>query len=458
MGGIGLRGIAVFLVVGGLSVYAWRNWFVACCGLVIMVGVLTHPSMPTNVAGVQGLNPWNLLLVNVFMAWIVNRGSEGLRWDMPRAVMLAGGAFLAVILISTIRMMIDRSHLEGASTLSLVSDQLINTFKWVVPGIILFDGCRTRRRLVRALVSVAVLYMLLGGVLVRRMPPRAATTGGPQIHRIRLKVCSTLGYSVPDMSTVLGGSFWVLMAMTILARRKLHLAVLVGAGLIAFYGQLLTGGRAGYLAFITTGLLMCLLRWRKWLLLAPVVPLVVMVVFPAVVDRATAGMFSEIDPMGNVTFDEYMMTSGRVIIWPHVIERIGEAPVVGHGRLAMLRTGLRDELWRLYGEAGAFPHPHNLYLEWLFDNGLVGLIPVVILFGWIIWRSTILFRDRTNPWAAMVGGASFALVVTQLVAGIGSQHFYPKISTVGMWVVICLMIRVWVERQRARIPLARVAA
>ncbi|MFW6146518.1 MAG: O-antigen ligase family protein [Planctomycetota bacterium] len=454
---MGLRGIAVFLIVGALSVYAWRNWFVACCGLVILVGVLKHPSMPTNVAGIQGLNPWNLLLVSVFMAWIVNRGNEGLRWDMPPVAAVAGGAFLAVILIGSIRMMIDRSHLGAASVVSLASDQLINTFKWLMPAVILFDGCRTRRRLVGALVSVAMLYMLLAGVLVRRMPPRAATTGGPDIHRIRLKVCSTIGYSVPDMSTVLGGSFWVLMAMTILARRKLHLALLAGAGLMAFYGQLLTGGRAGYLAFIMTGLLMCLLRWRKWLLLAPVVPLAVMVAFPAVIERATAGMFSEIDPMGNVTFDEAMMTSGRVIIWPHVIERIGESPLVGYGRLAMLRTGLRDELWRLYGEAGAFPHPHNIYLEWIFDNGVLGLIPVAILFGWIVWRAAILFRDRTNPWAATAGGAAFALVVTQLVAGLGSQHFYPKISTVGMWVVIALMIRVWVERQRARpavIPVA----
>jgi len=386
----------------------------------------------------------------VFIAWIVNRGNERLRWDMPPMVMVAGGAFLAVIGIGFVRLMLDQSHLDEATGLSLVSEELINTFKWLMPGIILFDGCRTRRRLIGALVSVMVLYVLLAGQVVKRMPPQAATTGGPDIHRIRLKVCSQIGYSVPDMSTVLGGSFWALMAMAPLARRRRYQAMLAVAAPMAFYGQMLTGGRAGYVAFILTGLLMCLLRWRKGLLLVPILPVVVGLAFPAVAERATSGMIGVVDPTGAVSFDEYMMTSGRNLIWPHVVERIEENPLLGYGRLAMLRTGLRDDLMRLYGEAGAFPHPHNIYLEWIFDNGVLGLIPVAILFGWFVWHAAVLFRDRTNPWAATAGGMAFALIVTQLVAGLGSQHFYPKISTVGMWTVLMLMTRVWVERGRLR--------
>ena len=40
------------------------------------------------------------------------------------------------------------------------------------------------------------------------------------------------------------------------------------------------------------------------------------------------------------------------------------------------RKQSRKQLAQQYGSAEAFPHPHNTYLEWLFDNGVVGAIPV----------------------------------------------------------------------------------
>jgi hypothetical protein len=39
--------------------------------------------MPTNIAGIQGLNPWNALLFFIFLAWLATRWREGLTWDMP---------------------------------------------------------------------------------------------------------------------------------------------------------------------------------------------------------------------------------------------------------------------------------------------------------------------------------------------------------------------------------------
>jgi O-antigen ligase len=102
---------------------------------------------------------------------------------------------------------------------------------------------------------------------------------------------------------------------------------------------------------------------------------------------------------------------------------------------------------RDYNES--FPHPHNVYLEWLLDNGIIGFIPVAAFFGMVIIYSVSLFRDSSDPSYVAVGGCALALVVAQLVAGIGAQHFYPRESTLGMWAAIFLMLRVHVERQRA---------
>ncbi len=43
-----------------LCVYAWRDWFKALCGLIVMMAVVEHPDMPNSLLGVQGLNPWNI--------------------------------------------------------------------------------------------------------------------------------------------------------------------------------------------------------------------------------------------------------------------------------------------------------------------------------------------------------------------------------------------------------------
>ena len=55
----------LYLVITGLAVYAWRDWFKALCGLILLMAVIQHPDMPKNLLGIQGLNPWNLLLMSV---------------------------------------------------------------------------------------------------------------------------------------------------------------------------------------------------------------------------------------------------------------------------------------------------------------------------------------------------------------------------------------------------------
>jgi O-antigen ligase len=128
---------------------------------------------------------------------------------------------------------------------------------------------------------------------------------------------------------------------------------------------------------------------------------------------------------------------------------IGQSPFMGHGRLAMRRTGLTDTLGAQFGVAEAFPHPHNVYLEWLLDNGLVGFVPVMLFFAIAVRTSARLFRDR-RPWCTAVGGMSLSLILAQLYAGIGSQHFYPRESTLGMWAALFLAFRVDLERQKVR--------
>jgi len=443
-----MRVYALYIVVAFLVIYAWKDWFKCLCALILMMAFMEHEDMPKSMFGIQGFNMWNVLFMGVFVAWLASRRREGLKWDMPRHMNVLLLLYLGVIVIGFLRAVFDRSHIERTTTTSgLISEQLINTVKWVLPGLLLFDGCRTRKRLQWAVVSILGMYFLLAAQVVKRMPWSSALGGGGEgIQHTRLKLCGSIGYSSCDMSTFLAGASWAMLAAVPLVRRRKHKLLVLGAAGITAFGQALTGGRAGYAAWAATGLVLCAIKWRKGLILAPAVPVLAVLLLPGMVDRIMYG-FGKTDVSGQAMTDDYEVTSGRTLIWPHVIDKIEESPVIGYGRLAMPRSGLTAFLGREYGQGDAFPHPHNMYLELLLDNGIIGAIPILLFFGLTVIYSAKLFRNA-DPWCSAAGGLALGLLLAQLFAGMGSQHFYPEESKVGMWAGMFLMLRVRVERVR----------
>jgi hypothetical protein len=93
-----------------------------------------------------------------------------------------------------------------------------------------------------------------------------------------------------------------------------------------------------------------------------------------------------------------------------------------------------------------------MYLETLLDNGLLGSIPIFSFWAILVVYSSILFRS-TNRLCSSVGGMALSFMLTQLVAGMGSQHFYPLESTLGVWAAMFLMLRVHVENEKAKFTL-----
>lgn len=437
-----MRVYALYLVVAGLSIYAWKDWFKSLCGLILLMAVIEHEDMPKSIMGIQGLNPWNILMFFILLAWAASRRREGLVWDMPRPVTVLLLLYLGVILVGFARMMADRSHIEDMSVTSLVSEELINTVKWTIPGLLLFDGCRSKQQLTLAVCCLLGLYLLVALQVARQLPIDCAMGGMQGVQLLRLKLVKGVGYSSCDMSTMLAGASWAMLAMVAVCRTKWQKVLVVCAAALTAYSQALTGGRAGYAAWGVTGLVMGLVKaeWRKYLLLAPVVPITLYMLFPGAAERALQGV-GEINVAGEAYVNNDEVSSGRASVWPYVVDKIGESPGVGYGCLAMRRTGLTDFLEAQIGMG--FFHPHNAYLEWLLDNGVVGLVPVAAFFGICLVWSAVLFRNTNSPWYAAVGGIALSLVLAQLLGAMGSQHFYPRVSTTGMWASALLAIRLW---------------
>jgi O-antigen ligase len=435
-----LLGLAVAFVLG----YAWRDWFKSLCAVIIFMAFYERHDMPRSLFGIAGLNLFNIMLANVVLAWIVNRRRENLRWDMPTHVNVLLLLNLGVYLLAFARMMADRQNLEGFTTGELVSLYLLNTLKWVVPGLLLFDGCRTRERFEFALLGTLALYLLLALQVARHISPMVDVD---ELNRRALNLDRYVGYHRVDLSTMLAGASWAVLAARPLLRGALPRAAVVGVSLVVLYGQLLTAGRAGYVGWVVVGLVLCGLRWRALLPLAAVLVVGIALGLPAVADRVRTGFFGA-DEGPAVLYEEQevvdaeKLTAGRSLVWPYAIEKIREQPLHGYGRLAWHRTGVSA----LTGEY--FGHPHNAYLELLLDTGFLGFGVVMAFYGVAAWTALRLFMDSRSPLFIAAGGAAFALIAAQLVGALGSQTFYPRQGTVGMWCAMMLMFRVAVERRK----------
>lgn len=452
-----IRTLLLYCVISGLAVYAWRGWYKSLCGLIVLVSVIRHPDMPRNLFEIQGLNPWNFLLFVVLLAWLVNRHSEKLRWDMPRKINALLILYFVVVLVGFLRMMMDRRGLENISTSYLISEHLINNIKWVVPGLLLFDGCRSRSRLLLALGALLSIYLLLGIQVIKWMPLSAAVSSLGLESRSAKIIQNEIGYNRVNMAMMLAGASWAVFSTSLIVKRTNRKILIISASFLLIIALALTAGRAGYVTWGVVGLVLCSIRWRRFIPVVIVLVIFVVILVPGASERLSKG-FSEETRDTNVNLegiyeskdneaDLYTILSGRNIAWRFVIPQIMDSPYIGYGREAMKRTGTYRNLWVNYGEE--FAHPHNAYLELLFDNGLFGFLIIIPFYLILLKYSLSLFSDSRSPVFIAVGGASSALLLALLFASFGSQTFYPREGAVGMWCAIGLMLRVYVDREKA---------
>lgn len=449
------------------SAYAFKDWFKSLCALILLMAVIEHPDMPKSILGIPGLNPWNLLLIPVVLGWAKARREEGLKWDMPKHITVLLLLYLFVVLVGFVRMVRNPGAMDD-STAGMISEYLINTVKWVIPCLLLFDGARTRQRMVLAIVSVLGVYLLLGVQVIKWMPLSYALDGDSLSSRSLKILTNEVGYHRVNISAMLAGASWAIFATRPLALVAWQRVAIIGATVAVAYAQALTAGRAGYVTWAAVGFILCSLRWRKYLFAVPVLVVAVAVLAPGVTQRMLEGFTASTRDV-NVRLeagrpisldgeqpsgpDAYTITAGRTAIWPYVIEKIKAKPLFGYGRQAMVRTGLTKFLLFNLGEA--FGHPHNAYLEMLFDNGLFGFVLIMPFYVIVVRRSISLFMDTRHPLFTSVGGVSSALVLALLLAATGSQTFYPREGWLAMWCAIGLMLRVYQERERwAAAPVA----
>lgn len=435
-----IRYTLLALFIAGLIRYAWqRDWCKSLCGLVAMLAVLERPDMPKAMFGLNGLNPFNFALLGIGVGWVRARRREPNSWDVPMGLTVLLGLYVLITIVSTTRLFLDPSYLviwqrpdlEVRTMGSLIGDYGVNTFKWLLPPALLLHGCRTEERYRWVIFGVLGMYAVLALLVIRQMPLGYLLDGEALQQRAANILQRRVGYHRVDLATMFSGAAWAMLAARPLFESKRFQMALVGLFGITTLGLALTGGRTGYATWVAVGLVMAVLKWRKHLLLAPVLLIAVLIVAPAVPQRLLQGLTGGTN--------EALVTSGRNMVWPFVIDKIRQAPFTGFGRQAWVRTNLRLHVTEITGEN--FGHPHNAYLEFTLDNGLIGLAILVPLLLLVIWRSVWMFRSP-HPTISAAGGVSLAMTLSYMIASLGAETFYPREGAVGMWCFIALSTRV----------------
>lgn len=438
-----IRLMLLYGVLLALVVYAWRDWFKSLCGLILLTTILEHPEMPKHIMGIQGLNPWNALLAVILVAWMCARRREGLRWDLPG---YAGWIFLGYVgctFVAYVRSVLDLSSFpaeQRETFLGFTTDEIINPIKLMVPGLMLYDGARSRKRIFLALTCVLLVGVGFALQIIKYVP-LSVLIDPSDFMKFRYRINRHTGMDPNDIAMILVGAFWSIMASLVVWKSGRGRVLVAGAAAVLLVAMGLCQSRAGYVSFVGVGILFGIFVWRPLLAILPVMGIVVYLAVPSIPARLGMG-FAVGNAASQTANDLDEITSGRLTkIWPPVFEQIDTSPLIGEGRRAILRTPVHEAL----AKKGIAPgHPHNAYLEVLLDAGIVGLLVILGLYGLLIGIAIRLCRHPTDALARAIGGAALAMIGALLITGLSSQSLFPTVSLFGMWCIIGLMLRAFV--------------
>lgn len=226
-------------------------------------------------------------------------------------------------------------------------------------------------------------------------------------------------------------AFTVMVALAIGAKPRL--ASIMGIlSLITITMSVLTGERINFLIRACGGMLAGLVWkpvWSRYIMLIIVEVLAIMAVFiavPGMETRFVDAVLNDI-PTG-VHSDYYRVMGGGLMAFQ-------EAPIFGIGTAnyrdlcAGIMVGLDD--FRCDN------HPHNFYIQFLAETGLVGFIAGITMIGSIIWAT---FKAGLQNRDNVVVATAFVIPLGLFFPIASTADFFGQWNNIFMWSALALSL------------------
>lgn len=169
------------------------------------------------------------------------------------------------------------------------------------------------------------------------------------------------------------------------------------------------------------------LSWRKVIPFLIIVSILIVLIFlyPPMFDRLS-DIINSIQSLviENAVLEEgnfVTVTQGRSRVWPLLIDKALERPILGHG------VGVASAYSFYFSNNSRFTHPHNEYLRFFFDTGLLGLSLLLIGFlsiGRKLFQSTRKGK-YTSKQSSLLGLGALVVAATLFVTdNVGLYSFF----------------------------------
>lgn len=235
---------------------------------------------------------------------------------------------------------------------------------------------------------------------------------------------------------LIGAAFLLAHARRISALRIAGIAV---AAMTGFGFILLTGERAASLLAliaILTSLGLAILfappRYRLYGLLLGAIAIAIMIVIGLTSSRIMDRIDSLLDVFSNFWASPYgQLFSAGLHIWR-------EYPLTGAG-MKNFQTACQIIMGDTLKD-GCHPHPHNIYIEWLAETGIVGSLGFVAFLTTLVGLCIDLLKRQTG--ARVVGALTAGCFVLLLFPLTASQSFFSNWPAMLLWASLSMTVAI----------------
>jgi len=317
----------------------------------------------------------NMLLAVVLAGWLAS-GSWRIKWDTVRgnhvalAVLTLYGLLLAGTLYGT------PAPGDVRTALSKYLDLL-----WIPVLAWLFREAAMRRRALYAIAASLTLVLLTSCLLKAGIISQAPFFRGDAITHVVMKTRQTHG-----LMMALGAYLFILLALAATSRRMRILWSTLALVAVA-NGTLVVPGATGYLVLGTLALYLGAV-WKGWrgiaaAAAASAVAVSILMTLPGPFADRVRLIRDEIAQWQPGVADAHSSTGQRLEFYRVSLALVKDRPLLGHGTGSF--TGAYAE--KLKGQPTMLTrNPHNEYLHWMVQLGVVGFAALLFLF-WTHWRN-----------------------------------------------------------------------